>query len=331
MLSQILPGAFAQDEAGYLIVDDAWRILAADDASSLIGESVPGALLGQHAGDVLGAEVLLALADQGTATLTLENIVYVLTVRTFELPAGRVRVIRAQEMEATLEHVVSLLVHEVRNPLSAMRALVQGLEEVLEEVLEDRLAAHPYTSRLTEEIDRLNRLLVSMAQVARLRARPPELLQPGDLLERLAAIYRHGLAQRGISLALSVTPRVGLILGDSDQLQQVLGNLIANAADATPAGGVILLRARLDPRGRTMLQVEDTGAGMTAEEVERALQPRQSSKPGGMGLGLMIVRGIVRQHAARLRIASLPGKGTTVSVTFPPAAPILATRDLGAS
>jgi len=326
MLSQILPGAFAQDEAGYLIVDDAWRVLAADDASSLIGESVPGALLGQHAGDVLGAEVLLALAEQGTATLTLENIVYVLTVRTFELPAGRIRVIRAQEMEATLEHVVSLLVHEVRNPLSAMRALVQGLEEVLE----DRLAAHPYTSRLTEEIDRLNRLLVSMAQVARLRARPPELLQPMDLLQRLAAIHRHGLAQRGISLALSVTPRVGVILGDSDQLQQVLGNLIANAADATPAGGVILLRARLDPRGRTMLQVEDTGAGMTAEEIERALQPRQSSKPGGMGLGLMIVRGIVRQHAARLRIASLPGKGTTVSITFPPAAPVLAKSDVGA-
>src|SRR5262249_20644769 len=184
-------GAFASDDAGYLIVDEAWHILAVDDTSSLIGESSPNALLGQHAGDVLGTAALLALAQEGMATFTLENIVYVLTVRTFELPGGRIRMIRAQEMEATLDHVVSLLVHEVRNPLSAMRALVQGLEEVLE----DRLDARPYTNRLTGEIDRLNRLLLSMSQVARLRARPPDLLQPADLLERVAAIYRHGLAQ----------------------------------------------------------------------------------------------------------------------------------------
>lgn len=66
-----------------------------------------------------------------------------------------------------------------------------------------------------------------------------------------------------------------------------------------------------------MLQVEDTGIGMTGEEIERALRPRQSSKPGGMGLGLMIVRGIVRQHGARLRVSSTPGRGTLVSIMFP--------------
>src|SRR5262249_28127855 len=165
----------------------------------------PAALVGQHARDVIGPEAVVALAERGTATFTLENIDYVLTLRAFELPGaqgGRIRVIRAQEMEATLDHVVSLLVHEVRNPLSSMRALVQGLEEMLT----DRPDCLPYTSRLTGEIDRLNRLLVSMAQVARLRARPPELLQPADLLERVAAIYRHGLAQRGIHLTVGVTP-----------------------------------------------------------------------------------------------------------------------------
>jgi signal transduction histidine kinase len=78
------------------------------------------------------------------------------------------------------------------------------------------------------------------------------------------------------------------------------------------------LRARLDPRGRLMLQVEDTGVGMDPRQLSEAMRPRRSSKPGGMGLGLMIVRGIVRQHGGRIRVSSVPGRGTTVSVTFPP-------------
>lgn len=302
-----------QDQAGYLLVDDDWRIVAADDVSHLAAEAGSTALVGHLAHDVIGPAAVTALEERGSATFTIENIEYALTSRTFELPTGRVRLIRAQEMEATLEHVVSLIVHEVRNPLSAMRALVQGLEEEIG----DRADCLPYTSRLTGEIDRLSRLLLSMAQVARLRARPPELVHPADLLQRVAAVYRPELARRGIQVQVATTARVEPILGDPDQLQQVLGNLVKNAAEATASGGTITLRARLDPRGRTLLQVEDSGIGMTGEEIERALRPRQSSKPGGMGLGLMIVRGIIRQHSARLRVSSAPGRGTVVSITFP--------------
>jgi signal transduction histidine kinase len=305
-----------RDEAGYLIVDEQWRILAADDASGLAGDAGAEALVGRHARDVIGPHVLHALQQTGAATFALDNVEYVLIATSFALPTGLIRVVRAQEMQATLEHVVSLIVHEVRNPLSAMRALVQGLEEVIGEAPD----AVDYTRRLTGEIDRLSRLLVSMSQVARLRARQPELLQPAAVLLRVSEFFRPELARRGIRLHASVTPRVGPIQADPDQIQQMLVNLVTNAADATPEGGTITLRARLDARGRTVFQVEDTGVGMTPEGVERALRPRNSSKAGGMGLGLMIVRGIVRQHGGRLRVSSVPGKGTTVSVTFPPAA-----------
>jgi signal transduction histidine kinase len=66
-----------------------------------------------------------------------------------------------------------------------------------------------------------------------------------------------------------------------------------------------------------VIQVEDTGVGMTTEALRRASQPGQSTKPGGMGLGLMVVRGIARQHQAQMRIASAPGRGSVVSITFP--------------
>ena len=302
-----------RDDAGYLIVDAHWRVIAADDSGSLVSDAGRASLLGQHVRDVIGPDALASLERYGVVTFTIDNVEYVLTATPLSLPSGPVVLIRAQEAQATLEHVVSLIVHEVRNPLSAMRALVQGLEEEVGSV--GNSAA--YTTRLTGEIDRLGRLLHSMAQVARLGARAPELLQPGEVLERVAAIFRPALDRRGISLQVNVTPRVGPILADPDQIQQVLVNLVTNAADAMPDGGSITLRARLDPRGRTMLQVEDTGVGMSPDALERALRPRQSSKSGGMGLGLMIVRGIVRQHHARMRVMSSPGKGTTISITFP--------------
>jgi signal transduction histidine kinase len=305
-----------RDEAGYLILDANWRIVAADESSAFASasEGALEGLVGTSVRNVIGHDALEGLRRGGVASFTLDNVEWVLTVTSFDLSGGTLRVLRVQEIQATIEHVVSLLVHEVRNPLSAMRALVQGLEEVVGDPRE----SVAYTSRLTEEIDRLSRLLVSMSHVARLHSRPPELLAPGHVLERTAATFRPELARRGIAVQVSVTPRVGPLLADPDQVQQLLVNLVTNAADAMPRGGTLTLRARLDPRGRTLLAVEDTGTGMTLEEIARALRPRESSKPGGMGLGLTVVRGIVRQLSARMRVTSSPGHGTSVAITFPP-------------
>jgi signal transduction histidine kinase len=306
--------ALAREEASYLILDEDWVIIAADEAVDLAAEWGEAALVGQHVRDVIGAESLARLQRDGRATFTLDGVDHVLSATAFALPTGVLRVLRAQEVEATLEHVLSLVVHELRNPLSAMRTLVQGLEEELDA----SAPARAYTGRLTGEIDRLGRLLGSMTQVARLQPRPPALLELNPLLEQAADLFRPELAQRGIQVRVHVTARVAPVRADPDQIAQLLVNLIANAADAMPEGGTILLRARLDPRGCSMLQVEDTGVGMDASRLHQALRPGNSSKPGGMGLGLMIVRGIVRHHGGHIRIVSTPGHGTTVSVVFPP-------------
>lgn len=301
------------DEASYLILDINWTIIGADEAADLAAEWGAAALVGQHVRDVIGPDALGRLQREGWAVFTLEGVDHVLSVTSFALPAGTVRVMRAQEVEATLEHVVSIIVHELRNPLSAMRALVQGLEEEIDANAPGRA----YTARLTGEIDRLGRLLGSMAQVARLRPRPPEMLEIAPLLEQTADLYRPELARRSIEVRVHVTARVAPILADADEIAQSLVNLMNNAADAMPDGGVIILRARLDPRGRTMIQVEDSGVGMNTDQLRLATTPRHSSKPGGMGLGMMIVRNIVRQHGGRMRVASVPNRGTTVSMTFP--------------
>jgi signal transduction histidine kinase len=303
----------ARDDAGYLIVDEEWRVLAADERSALATER-PEEMVGQNARDVLGADVISSLAEHGVASFSFGAMAYVLTVNTFSLPAGIIRVVRAQEEQATLERMLSLVVHEIRNPLSAMRTLAQGLDEALP-ISE---TGRDYMARLTDEIDRLGRLLSSMSQVARLRAEPMSPLSPTTLIERVAAMFQLDATRRGVSIATHVTPRAGMIRADPDLIQQMLVNLVTNALQAMPNGGTLTLRARLDARGRTVIQVEDTGVGMSTEELRRASQPGQSSKLGGMGLGLMVVRGIVRQHQAQMRMTSAPGRGVTVSLTFPP-------------
>jgi signal transduction histidine kinase len=303
----------SRDDAGYMIVDDHWRILASDERNALSGDSGPDSLTGQSAYDVLGAEVITALERRGVASFTVDSSSYVLTVNRFHLPAGMIRVVRAQEEQATIERVMSLIVHEVRNPLSAMRALAQGLDEAvaLDETGQD------YVKRLTGEIDRLSRLLSSMSQVARLRAQPMRRLDPAMALDRVAMMFEPEAAQRGVTITTHVTPRAAPIRADADLIQQMLVNLVMNAMQAMPDGGSLTLRARLDPRGRTVIQVEDTGVGMSTERIHVAMRPGQSSKPGGMGLGLMVVRSIVSQHQARIRMTSAPGHGSLVSITFP--------------
>lgn len=303
----------SRDDAGYMLVDERWRILAADERNALLGDVGSAALIGQSAYDVLGADVIAALEEHGAASFMLDSSGYVLTVTTFSLPSGVIRVVRAQEEQATVERVMSLIVHEVRNPLSAMRALAQGLDEAV--ALDEMGQA--YVSRLTDEIDRLSRLLTSMSQVARLRAQPMRPLAPGLALERVAQMFQPEAAQRGVEIITHVTPRTTPIRADADLLQQLLVNLVMNAIQAMPNGGTLTLRARLDTRGRTVIQVEDTGVGMSTERMQVAMRPGQSSKPGGMGLGLMVVRSIVRQHQARMRMTSAPGRGSLVSITFP--------------
>lgn len=301
------------DDAGYLLVDERWNILAVDERNPLLGDVGADSLVGRSAFEALGAEVIATLEQRGAASFMLDNASYVLTVSQFRLPGGAIRVVRAQEEQATIERVMSLIVHEVRNPLSAMRALAQGLAEAapLDEV------GRAYVSRITGEIDRLSRLLNSMSQVARLRAQPMRPLEPAAALERVAQMFQPEAAQRGVTIMTHMTPRSGLIRADADLIQQMLVNLVMNAIQAMPNGGTLSLRARLDTRGRTIIQVEDTGVGMSTERMQVAMRPGQSDKPGGMGLGLMVVSSIVRQHQARLRMTSAPGRGSLVSITFP--------------
>jgi PAS domain S-box-containing protein len=126
-----------------------------------------------------------------------------------------------------------------------------------------------------------------------------------------------------VSCELSHEPCV--IQGDSTQLDQVLLNLVRNAAEAMPNGGEIRITTRVgaDASGttpdRVFLEVSDTGTGISAELLPRLFDPNITTKPSGKGLGLATVKTIVEAHGGRVRVASSPG-GTRFEIELPPAA-----------
>jgi signal transduction histidine kinase len=99
-------------------------------------------------------------------------------------------------------------------------------------------------------------------------------------------------------------------------LHRVISNLVLNAMDAMPQGGALTLRTR-DEDGKVLIEVADTGSGLTPEECARIFTPYYTSKQHGTGLGLAIVQSVVSDHGGSIRVQSEPGRGTTFVIELP--------------
>jgi signal transduction histidine kinase len=110
--------------------------------------------------------------------------------------------------------------------------------------------------------------------------------------------------------------RVGTIAADSELLHRALSNLVLNAMDAMPNGGTLALLTRRDD-GKVIIEIADTGSGMTREECDRIFTPYYTSKQHGTGLGLAIVQSVVSDHGGRISVHSEPGRGTTFVIELP--------------
>ena len=151
-----------------------------------------------------------------------------------------------------------------------------------------------------------------------------EAVEIGDLFERCAALVRQRATSNKVRLTVSF-PALPPILADDTRLKQIVINLLTNAVKFTPEGGQVRLQADLLADGRLEMSVSDTGIGMRAEDIPRALEPfRQISNAynktkEGTGLGLPLVKKLVDLHRGELTITSEPGQGTTVTVLWPSA------------
>jgi signal transduction histidine kinase len=217
---------------------------------------------------------------------------------------------RADRLSA-IGQLAAGLAHEIRNPLAS----IDGAAEVLAAADEQPELRKETVSIIRKECARLNRLLTSLLDFA--RPRHPEWgdVDLAKVLNSVINLVSHS-AGKGISFHKEITGRIPVLLGDEEQLTQVILNLTLNAAQAMPQGGDVWLAATQVNDGIS-IQVRDQGPGIPQENIDKIFDPFFTTKDTGTGLGLSVVHQIVTQHGGTVTVTRNQDKGTTFTLFFP--------------
>lgn len=206
------------------------------------------------------------------------------------------------------------IAHELANPLHGMLWSVEAMEKYLKANPPAMEAIGDLPGYLKEEIKRLIVLLSQLRSsgvLVDINLRPTSL---PEQIRKLLAVESNYYKERGIRIDLDLSAGLPLIMADRDKLKQVILNLCNNAVEAMPNGGSLRLRSYTSG-GWLCLDIGDTGGGIP--EAMRVFEPAVTNKPQSNGLGLAIVREIIKQHKGRISYTSRLREGTTFHLKFP--------------
>ncbi len=234
--------------------------------------------------------------------------------RTVGESLGRMRddlLVHATERARTLESVSARVAHELKNPLAAVKGLVQLMARgaSADDRAKERLRV------VGDEVTRMEDILRNYLSLSRpvesLRRGPVEVAMVAD---DVVAVLEARAEQAGVRIRADV--EAALVTGDAYRLKEAVFNLAANAIEATPRGGSVTLTVRRSGASAT-LTVEDTGMGMTPEVLARVGTAYFTTRAEGTGLGVVLARALIEQHGGTLTYTSEPGVGTRATVTLP--------------
>ncbi len=228
----------------------------------------------------------------------------------------RMREERLSETEERLQRMQSVssrIAHELKNPLAAVKSLVQLTMKNVTEADRERLGV------AQEEINRMETILRDYLSFSR----PLDDLKVGPVdVADVVADVREVLAARAENAGISLEPMMSraIVHADSRRLKEALINLVGNAIEATPAGGKVTVSCAPTTLGAQIV-VRDSGRGMTPDELQRVGTPYFTTRAEGTGLGVHLARGVIAQHGGTITYESEPGRGTTVVIALPPHPP----------
>jgi nitrogen fixation/metabolism regulation signal transduction histidine kinase len=240
---------------------------------------------------------------------------------TDQLTSQRERLVQSERVAAWRE-LARRLAHELKNPLFPLQLTVENLvraralpEEEFDEIFRES------TATLGAEIANLKTIIGRFSDFSKMPKPETERMDARDAVNRVHALYAHanqgGVANgAGIKFELDMSAEPLPIDADVELLHRALSNLVLNAIDAMPDGGVLTLSAHPKDE-RVELRVADTGAGLTPEECERLFTPYYTTKQHGTGLGLAIVQSVVADHAGTITVESRPAGGAAFIITLP--------------
>jgi nitrogen fixation/metabolism regulation signal transduction histidine kinase len=235
-------------------------------------------------------------------------------------------IVSAQRAQAWGE-VARRLAHEIKNPLTPIQLSAERLEKKLKGKVEaaDEVVLSKSVKTIIDQVDAMKRLVNEFRDYARL---PAAELKPLDINVLVGEVYHlYGGEHAHVPVSLELDARCPRIMGDSQQLRQVLHNLLQNAQDATesaarsgPDNSVTIKTQWQETSGRVRLSVLDHGAGFPESILKRAFEPYVTTKVKGTGLGLAVVKKIADEHGARIdlsnRVSDDKVQGAQVSLSF---------------
>jgi two-component system sensor histidine kinase HydH len=223
--------------------------------------------------------------------------------------------VRRSERLAALGQLTAGLAHELRNPLGTMKT---SAELLVRSVSKENPIAQEMAGYISTEVDRTNSLITRFLDFAR----PQHLrLEPGDIStlldQAVASFYRERPAPlAGIEIYKNYEPGIPPVRFDAELLERVFSNLILNAAQASPPGGVVTIKTQLVDK-EVEVAIIDRGTGIEAKNLESIFNPFFTTKPDGVGLGLAICSKIVDEHRGHIAVESATGEGSVFRVILP--------------
>jgi two-component system, NtrC family, sensor kinase len=228
--------------------------------------------------------------------------------------------VRLEDQMVQTEKLTSLgllaagVAHEVNTPL----AVISNYIQMLAKQIPSDDPRQKTIERIVKQTFRASEIVNNLLNFSRTGGGAPAEVDLNDVLEETLTLVQHPFKTASVNVVRNYKDELPPILGSTNRLQQVFLNLFMNARDAMPGGGMLEVRTAAH-NGSVEIEITDTGAGIPPENLHRIFDPFFTTKSSGKGtgLGLSVSYGIIKEHAGKVDVRSVPGKGTSFRLEFP--------------
>ncbi|MGQ9609897.1 MAG: ATP-binding protein [bacterium] len=222
----------------------------------------------------------------------------------------------ANRMKA-LGNLAAGVAHEVRNPLNSISITIQYLKDILSDN-QNNGEAQECLDVIARQVKELDRIVEEFLQLARPAEMNLNIVDLNSFISELMLDYISILEVKNIELIKKIDNSCLFVKIDKDKFKQAISNIVLNAIQAMPNGGILSISVSEDKlENKAVIDISDTGIGISQENIERLFEPYFTTKPEGTGLGLSIAYKIIEAHNGKITAISEEGKGSTFSIVLP--------------
>jgi len=215
---------------------------------------------------------------------------------------------------ASVGRLAAGVAHEIRNPLSSIKGFATYFKERYQDIPQDQQTA----AIMIQEVDRLNRVVSQLLELARPVTIKPQRINLNTLIDDSTKLIETQAAEKGIAIETRYSIPVAEIMVDPDQLNQVLLNIYLNAIESMGGGGELKIEILSNSETSGFeIQISDTGCGINSEDLSKIFDPYYTTKSSGTGLGLAITHNIMEAIGGQIKASSLQGRGTIFTILIP--------------